>query len=246
MIVFSRVVIELSPGAPPALDDVSLTVPRGKLLALIGPSGGGKSTLMKAAAGLVPISSGEIHVDGVPVQGRTDDELWPVRSRMGMLFQQGGLFDTLSVLENVSFPLARKGVCQDIARRRALLELERVGLSDAAHLLPAQLSGGMRKRVGIARALVTDPPVALFDEPTAGLDPVTGARILDLLRAACDEREVTAIAAGHEVGIMLRACDSAAVLIAGRLAYAGPADTTLAADDPNVRLYVAGIEEQVS
>jgi phospholipid/cholesterol/gamma-HCH transport system ATP-binding protein len=222
------------------LDGVDLEVAPGRLLALIGPSGAGKSVLLKAICGLLPVESGRITVDGEVVSGRSEEALFPVRERIGMLFQQGALFDTLSVFDNVAFPLRRRKLPEDEVAARTHAELEAVRLGHAAQLLPGEISGGMRKRVGIARALVTDPPVALYDEPTAGLDPVTGAKILRLLRTACEARGVAAIAVGHELDTLLPASDDVAMLLEGRLLYRGDAEGLSEAAHPAVRQFVTG------
>ena len=240
LIRFEKVAVTPPGWEAPLFHEVSFSVAGGELLALTGPSGTGKTLLLKAACGLVPISAGSIFVGEESIDQAGDIELFAIRRRIGMLFQQGALFDTLSVLQNVAFPLLRRGISQDLARERALIELERVSLSRAKDLLPAELSGGMRKRVGIARALVADPPVALFDEPIAGLDPVTGARILDLVRTACDNRGVAAIVVGHETDTLLPACDSARILLGGNLAHFETALAARQAKDPAVRQLMTG------
>ncbi len=198
--------------------------------------------LLKALSGLLPIASGSVTVGGEEVAGRSERDLFPVRARMGMLFQGGALFDDLTVAGNVGFPLARRGVPPEEIAARVTAELERVRLAGAADLMPSALSGGMRKRVGIARALVADPEVALYDEPTAGLDPVTSAKILGLLKTARDERGVTGLAAGHELTSLLPACDAVCLLDEGRVRYHGPVAGLEAAEDPMVHAFVTGEE----
>ncbi len=241
MITFQDVTIELN--GVRALEEVSLCVEPGELMGLVGPSGAGKSVLLKAACGLIPVTSGRIEIAETPLNELSEDEILDLRRRIGMLFQQGALFDALSVFENVAFPLRRRDWPEQEITDRVLIELERVGLSHAAHLLPEELSGGMRKRTGIARALVTDPPVGLFDEPIAGLDPVTGSRILNLLRTASTERKVTSIAVGHELDTLLPVCDRVAMLLDGRLVYLGSASEMPEAEHLAVRQFFMGSEE---
>lgn len=227
------------------LDGVTLEVPAGTLLALIGPSGSGKTVLLKALAGLLPIASGSVRIAGEELRGRAEKALFGIRGRIGMLFQGGALFDDLTVAGNVGFPLARRGVAPAKVDARVRAELDRVRLAGAGDLSPSELSGGMRKRVGIARALIADPDVALYDEPTAGLDPVTSAKILAIVKGARDEGGLTGIAAGHELGSLLPACDAACVLDAGRVRYHGPVAGLETATDPFVHAFVTG-EERAS
>ena len=244
MIQVTDLVVELD--GRRVLDGVTLEVPAGTLTALIGPSGSGKTVLLKALCGLVPIASGSVRLGGDEVAGRAEHELFALRARVGMLFQGGALFDDRTVAGNVGFPLARRGVPEAEVAARVAAELGQVRLAGAADLIPSELSGGMRKRVGIARALVADPDVALYDEPTAGLDPVTSAKILDLLKAARDERGVTGLAAGHELESLLPACDAVCLLDAGRVRYHGPVAGLRDAADPMVHAFVTGEEARPS
>lgn len=227
-------------GGQPVLREVSLSVAPGQLTALVGPSGSGKTVLLKALCGLLPAAAGSVRIDGEEVVGRGEAELFEVRRRVGMLFQAGALFDDAAVLHNVAFPLLRRGVAEAEALERARTELGRVGLAHAEALFPHELSGGMRKRVGIARALVAGPAVALFDEPTAGLDPVSSARIMRLVAGARDAHGAAALAVGNELEALLPAADEALVLFDGRVAFRGPPAGLPASDDPRVRQFVAG------
>ncbi len=168
-------------GAVRALDGVSLQLPLGTQLLVWGAAGGGKTTLLKVIAGLVTPSSGQSRWDGREVATFTRGERRAEQAHLGMIFQSDALFDSRTVLDNVTFPLVRRGVGEREARERALATLERVGLSHAVDKTPETLSGGMRKRVGVARAIVAGPDVLLADDPFAGLDPVTERAVGDLL-----------------------------------------------------------------
>lgn len=173
-----------------ALSHVSLSLPRGQRALLTGPAGCGKSTLLKALAGLLSSSSGRVLWDGNEVASLSSSGKRAGQARLGMVFQTDALFDSLDVLENVLLPLRRRKVPQEQAQARAQEVLERVGLQHALHSLPEQLSGGMRKRVGIARAIVSRPEVLLADDPLAGLDPRTAASVCELLWEVSADRSL--------------------------------------------------------
>ncbi|RMG18049.1 MAG: ATP-binding cassette domain-containing protein [Deltaproteobacteria bacterium] len=223
------------------LDEVSLEVAPARLLALIGPSGAGKSLLLKVVAGLVPVDGGEVWVRGRPLHRLGELRLFEARREMGMVFQGGALFERLTVLENVRFPLDRRGLPLEAATARALAELRSVGLAEVGDRRPSELSGGMRKRVGIARARVIDAPVNLWDEPTAGLDPVTAGKILEGV-VETRRRGAAGIAVGHELSTLLPACTEAAMLLEGRLLFHGPIDALARAEHAAVRQFVTGCE----
>lgn len=164
-----------------ALEDVSLAVPAGSRLVLCGPAGGGKTSLLKCLAGLVTPTAGRVRWDGQDVAAMTQDARRGAQVAFGMVFQTDALFDSMTVLENVVLPLRKRGVAEAEAKARALEALERVGLKDAALKRPEVLSGGMKKRAGVARAIVARPVVLLADDPFAGLDPVTEGSIASLL-----------------------------------------------------------------
>jgi phospholipid/cholesterol/gamma-HCH transport system ATP-binding protein len=223
------------------LRGVSLALTKGTTLAVMGGSGTGKTVLLRIAAGLHPPDAGEVYLFGTRIDRMREEAMLPLRRRTGFVFQGAALFDSLSVFENVAYPLrehTRMSLGQITERVHHFLSL--VGLPDTDDLLPAELSGGMRKRVGIARAIVTEPEVVFFDEPTAGLDP-TNARLVAQLIAqlrsgVCD----TAIVVTHDVEFAELVADQMAILIQGRFADVGtPAEIHRSAN-PDVRRFLAG------
>lgn len=228
----------------PLLRGIALEVPAGSTLGIIGPAASGKSVLLKLMCGLVPADSGQITVGGCVVTEADEDQLSALRRRIGMLFQHGALFDFLSVRGNVAFPLERRGDV-DAAEidRRVLERLRQVGLAGSEDRLPSELSGGMKKRAGIARATVAAPELVLYDEPTSGLDPVTTSKIYELIRQEREETGCTVVAVSSDVQAMIRFADHIAMLLDGRIHYHGPADALRDAPDPAVRQFVRGEAE---
>ncbi|MEO8845637.1 MAG: ATP-binding cassette domain-containing protein [Kofleriaceae bacterium] len=225
-------------GRREVLDDVSLTLTRGGRLGLIGPAAAGKSVLLKLICGLEPPTRGEIELLGTNMVGRREAELGEVRKRVGMLFQNYALFDFLTVAGNVAFPLEQRGELT-IAERVAA-RLRAVGLAGSEDKLTAELSGGMKKRVGIARATVADAELVIYDEPTAGLDPVTTQKIYDLLAADQQRTGATVLAVSSDVAALATFVDEIAFLYRGHILYRGPAATIHDAPDPLVRQFVRG------
>jgi phospholipid/cholesterol/gamma-HCH transport system ATP-binding protein len=228
--------------ATEVLRGVSFSLTRGETLVIMGGSGAGKTVLLRLVAGLIRPDGGQLRVFGHRIEHLTEEELLPLRRRMGYVFQGAALFDSLSVRENVAYPLrehTRLGEAE--IEERVVRNLSVVGLSsDVLPLLPAELSGGMRKRVGIARALSVEPEMLLFDEPTAGLDP-TNAKlvaelILQLRGGVCD----TAMVVTHDVELAKTVADRVAVLLDGRFGALGPADEVLGGNDPAVQAFLAG------
>jgi phospholipid/cholesterol/gamma-HCH transport system ATP-binding protein len=204
------------------LDGATLRVLRGARLGVIGPAAGGKSVLLKVLAGLIAPDAGRVIVRGA----------------VGMLFQNSALFDFLDVFDNVAFPLVYGGapLAADEIAVRVRARLRAVGLAGAEHKLPSELSGGMRKRVGLARATVAQPDVVLYDEPTAGLDPVTTSKIYELLRGEAS----TAVVVSSDVEAVARFADTIAFLDQGRVRWLGPAAALFDADDVHVRRFARG------
>ncbi len=228
-------------GRRDVLTGVSLDVARGGKLGLIGPAASGKSVLLKLICGLDQPDRGEIEVLGESVVGKRETELGALRQRIGMLFQNYALFDFLSVEDNVRFPLVQRGGSSDaeLATRTAD-RLRAVGLAGSEHKLTAELSGGMKKRVGIARATVSDGELVIYDEPSAGLDPVTTQKIYDLLAADQLRTGATVIAVSSDVVALAQFVDEIAFLYKGHIAYRGPAKTIADAPDAAVRQFVRG------
>jgi phospholipid/cholesterol/gamma-HCH transport system ATP-binding protein len=227
-------------GRMPLLRGVSLQIPEGNRYGIIGPAAGGKSVLLKLLCGLLPVDRGAIYIDGDDITVKTEDQLMPIRNQIGMLFQNYALFDFMSVIDNVSFPLIRRGVADDEAADRAAARLKAVGLAGSEDKMPSELSGGMKKRVGIARATVAKPRLVFYDEPTAGLDPVTTSKIYDLLLADQAETGATVIAVSSDVEALAGFTETVGMLHEGRICYQGPAATLRDADDPVVRQFVRG------
>ncbi len=227
-------------GGVTLLDGVSLAVPQGARLGVIGPAAAGKSLLVKVMAGLIPPTRGRLIIDGTDVTGWSEERLAPVRARIGMLFQNYALYDFLDVAGNVGFPLAQRGLAPDAIAPRVRDRLRAVGLAGSEAKLPSQLSGGMKKRVGIARATIAAPELVLYDEPTAGLDPVTTSKVYDLLRADHDASGATAVAVSSDVAGLVTFVHELVFVYRGRLGYRGPAATVADAPDPLVRQFVSG------
>ena len=191
--------VQLSFDDKQILDGVSFVVRRGETKVILGRSGGGKSTIIRLVLGLLKPDSGQILVDGEDITHYTEEEMIPVRQKIGMVFQEGALFDSLSVYDNVAYRLHETGVEEGEVEREVRRMLSFVDLEDAIDKMPDELSGGMRRRVGIARALVGDPPIVLFDEPTAGLDPPTARTICELAIKLRDLQDVSSIFVTHEM-----------------------------------------------
>ncbi len=223
------------------LRGISLDVPVGGKLGLIGPAASGKTVILKLACGLEEADHGTIDVLGETVTGKREAQLGPLRRRIGMLFQNYALFDFLSVADNVAFPLRQRGGLDATEIDRRVAErLRAVGLAGSEDKLTAELSGGMKKRVGIARATVADAEIAIYDEPSAGLDPVTTQKIYDLLAADQARTGATVLAVSSDVVALSRFVDEIAFLYRGHIIYRGPAATIADAPDPLVRQFVRG------
>ncbi|MFD2674673.1 methionine ABC transporter ATP-binding protein [Gulosibacter bifidus] len=203
-----------------ALDGVTLTVPAGEIHGIIGHSGAGKSTLVRCLAGLDRPTSGDITINDANLTTATAKDLRSARRRIGLVFQHANLFDARTVLDNVAYPQEIAGVKKSERRARAAELLELVGLGDATQVYPSQLSGGMRQRVGIARALAVNPDVLLFDEPTSALDPRTTDEILDLI-THLRRPDLAMIVITHEMHVIKRICDSVSLLERGQIVESG-------------------------
>jgi phospholipid/cholesterol/gamma-HCH transport system ATP-binding protein len=226
--------------ARPVLRNVNLEIPRGCLYGLIGPGASGKSVLLKCLAGLVRPRSGEVWVLGQNVMALDEVGLSALRQRMGMLFQNNALFDFMTVAENIGFPLRQRGAPESEIRSRTGERLARVGLAGFEERLPARLSGGQKKRVGVARATVAAAEVVLYDEPAAGLDPVTSQRIFDLLRAEQRAAGATVVMVSSDLDRLLPVTDRIGVLLDGKLAFDGSVDEARQSENDAVRQFVTG------
>ena len=222
-------------GEQVVLDNISIAVPRGKTLLVLGRSGTGKSVLLKLLIGLQKPDEGEIEINGEDLLAMPPDELNKTRKKMGFLFQNAALYDSLTVEENVAFPLRRHTKMKDKERRERVRELlARVGMEEAVGKMPADISGGMKKRVGLARALALDPEIMLLDEPNAGLDPITAAEIDELIRDLQQERGMTSIVVTHDMRSVQTVADRVALLNKGRIVIEGTPEELHQSDDPFV------------
>ncbi len=222
------------------LDGFSLEVSPGETVAVVGRSGAGKSVLLKHVAGLLDPDSGSVRVDGEPVEGASREVVNRLRLRMGYVFQASALFDSMSVAENVRLALRRHGAAEDELEDRVEWSLERVGLEGRGDAYPAELSGGMRKRAGVARAVAPAPEYLLFDEPTSGLDPVTTSMIDELIVNLGRELDATSLVVTHNMTSAFRVADRIALLFAGRVRWQGSPEAFREADDPAIRAFAEG------
>jgi phospholipid/cholesterol/gamma-HCH transport system ATP-binding protein len=221
------------------LDGISLTIPRGKVTALMGASGGGKTTVMRLIGGQYRAQAGSLTFDGQEVAALNSTELYAVRRRMGMLFQFGALFTDLSVFDNVAFPLREHtDLSESMIRDIVLMKLEAVGLRGARDLMPSEVSGGMARRVALARAMALDPELIMYDEPFAGLDPISLGTAARLIRQLNDTLGLTSIIVSHDLDETFHIADQVIVLANGKIAAQGTPDEVRNSTDPLVKQFV--------
>ena len=232
-------------GEKVVLDALDLDVVAGESLVVIGGSGTGKSVLIKCVLGLLQPDAGSIKVDGQEVVGLTGKALHGVRRKFGMLFQNAALFDSFPVWHNVAFALIEdRGIDQAEAKVTALKKLAEVGLGpEVAELWPADLSGGMRKRVGLARAIATEPEITFFDEPTTGLDPIMGDIIDELIVECVRDLGATALSITHDMASARRISHRIAMLYGGKIIWQGPTEEIDRSDNPYVEQFINGFSE---
>jgi phospholipid/cholesterol/gamma-HCH transport system ATP-binding protein len=230
----------------PVLRGVDLAVRRGETLTILGGSGAGKSVCLKHMIGLLSPDAGRVWVLGTEVTSLGESSWVPIRRRCGVVFQSSALFDSLTVFENVAYPLREHlDLGEDELARRVAGCLDAVGLEgDAvAELLPEELSGGMRKRVGVARAIALEPELVLYDEPTTGLDPANARRIGALIAELARRLRVTSVVVTHDLELCFAVSDRVALLSGGRIAAEGPVDEMRASPHPAVRAFLQGAHE---
>ena len=233
--------IKKSFGAQTVLKDISFDVTEGESVAIIGSSGTGKSVLIKHLVGLLNPDAGKVFIEGENIVGMEERQLLRVRQKFGMLFQEAALFDSMDVFENIAFPLRRTGLT-DVKEIKQRVEevLGLVELSGTGKKLPSEISGGMKKRVGLARAIVHRPKIILYDEPTTGLDPVVSDIIDQLMMRVRDQYHVTSIVITHDMRCALRMGQRIIYLVEGKVYLDAPADEVFNSDDPLVSRFIKG------
>lgn len=223
------------------LDNISICLNSSKTTAILGPSGTGKSVLLKLITGLLEPESGNIHVGSLMMTNSSEDIKQEIRQSIGMLFQSAALFDSLTLLENVQFPLERR---KQLTKKEIYIlaneYLSQVGLEEYANHLPGQVSIGIRKRAGIARAMITKPKVLLFDEPNTGLDPIVGQDIYDLINKLRANNKFTGVIVSHEIPEVFQCCDRVIMLYGGKVHFDGSVDDFLLNENPVVKQFVSG------
>lgn len=226
------------------LNDVTLNFGRGQVVAIMGGSGMGKTTLLKLIGGLIHPQEGRILFDGVDVAQADTKTLYRVRRKMGMLFQFGALFTDMSVFENVAFPLREQTAFdEEMIRDLVLMKLDAVGLRGAADLMPSAISGGMARRVALARAVALDPELIMYDEPFAGLDPISMGITAQLIRRLTDALQATAIIVTHDVTETFAIADYVYMVNAGSIAAHGTPEELSASSDPYIRQFLQGLPD---
>ena len=222
-------------------DDVSIDIPRGKVTAVMGPSGTGKTTLLKLIGGQLRPDSGTVYFDGVNVHAASPGELYEMRKQMGMLFQSGALLTDINVFENVAFPLREHtALPESMIRSLVLMKLEAVGLRGARHLMPSELSGGMARRVALARAIALDPSMLMYDEPFTGQDPISMGVLVKLIHDLNRELGLTSIVVSHDVKETMEIADHVCIISAGKVVGQGSREDIARSDSAWIRQFMDG------
>jgi len=236
--------VHYSIGGREIFTGLDLTVRRGRITAIMGPSGGGKTTLLKLITGQITADSGTVLVFGQDVATLGRKALYALRQRLGLLFQNGALLTDMDVFDNVAFPAREhSNLPESLIRKLVLTKLQAVGLRGAAHLMPAELSGGMARRVALARAIVMDPEVLIYDEPFVGLDPISLGVILRLIKHMNEALGITSIVVSHDVQELATIANDSYLLLEGRIAAAGTPAQLRSSDSPAVRQFMTGTAE---
>ncbi len=225
-------------------DDISLSIPKGKIVAIMGPSGTGKTTLLRLIGGQLRPESGSVKVKGLEIPALSRAKLFEIRKSMGMLFQTGALFTEQSVFENVAFPLRiHTRLPEDMIRDLVLVKLQSVGLRGASQLFPAELSGGMARRVALARAIALDPEIIMYDEPFAGLDPIAMGVIVELIKTLNHVYGMTSIIVSHDIGETASIADLIYVIADGKVIGAGSPKELFEQDSPRIQQFIKGLPD---
>jgi phospholipid/cholesterol/gamma-HCH transport system ATP-binding protein len=236
--------LHFSYGELPILRGLSLDIPRGGIVAILGASGSGKSTLLKLIGGQLTPSRGRVRIDGQDVHALGSRELYALRRKLGMMFQTSGLFSDLDVFENIAFPIREHfRLPEEVIRSLVLMKLHAVGLRGARSLMPADLSGGMTRRVALARAIATDPMLVMYDEPFAGLDPISLNVVADLVRRLNEALGATSIVVTYDVKESLKVVDYVYVISDGVVVGRGTPDEVQASRDPYLRQFLDALPD---
>jgi phospholipid/cholesterol/gamma-HCH transport system ATP-binding protein len=231
-------------GGRPIFAGLNIQVHRGRITAIMGPSGTGKTTLLRLITGQIAPDRGQVLVWGQDIATLSYDELFAVRKRMGMLFQNGALLTDLDVFENVAFPVREHSdLIEELIRKLVLIKLQAVGLRGAAHLMPAELSGGMARRVALARAIVMDPEMLIYDEPFVGLDPISLGMVVRLIRRMNEGLRITSIVVSHDVKELASIAHDSYLLSGGRVVAAGTPVELQASDSTIVQQFMNGLPD---
>jgi len=233
-------------GGQEILRGVNIDIPKGETLVLLGQSGGGKSVFLRHLIGLMRPLSGSIRIEGEEIAHLDERQLEPVRRKIGMLFQDGALFDSMSVFDNIAFPLRERGERDEkVIREKVARSLELVSLQGQEKKMPVNLSGGMRKRASLARAIISEPSCILYDEPTAGLDPIVSDTINKLIRRLQSQLRVTSIVVTHDMISTDHIADRVALLKEGRIHFDGTLNALHSSTDPVITDFIAGRSHEI-
>ena len=233
-------------GGQEILRGVNIDIPKGETLVLLGQSGGGKSVFLRHLIGLMRPLSGSIRIEGEEIARLDERQLEPVRRKIGMLFQDGALFDSMSVFDNIAFPLRERGERDEkVIREKVARSLELVSLQGQEKKMPVNLSGGMRKRASLARAIISEPSCILYDEPTAGLDPIVSDTINKLIRRLQSQLRVTSIVVTHDMISTDHIADRVALLKEGRIHFDGTLNALHSSTDPVITDFIEGRSHEI-
>lgn len=236
--------IHFSRGDRKIFDGITLQIPKGKITAILGPSGTGKTTLLKLIAGQIKPEQGEIWVDGLAIAKLSRNQLYTLRQKMGMLFQSGALLNDLNVFDNVAFPLREHtDLPEEVITSLVLMKLQAVGLQAAKQLMPAQLSGGMARRVALARAIAMEPEMIFYDEPFVGQDPITMGVLIELIKKLNQTLGLTSVVVSHDVDEVLSIADYVCVISGGKIVAQGNKDEILHSENAFVHQFVSGLPD---
>lgn len=236
--------LSFSRGERKIFDGISLSIPRGKVTAIMGPSGTGKTTLLKLIAGQLQPDQGEVWVEGENVHKLSRRRLYQLRRKMGMLFQSGALLTDLSVFDNVAFPLREHTkLPEELIKPLVAMKLQAVGLRGAQDLMPSELSGGMSRRVALARGIALDPEMIFYDEPFVGQDPITMGVLVELIRKLNDSLKLTSVVVSHDVNEVLSIADYVCVISEGKVIASGSKEEIMQGDSEYVNQFVNGLPD---